>query len=204
MCFFFCLSTELFVVVVVIINFEFVACGVCDFFSRIFKQRTWHAFVYVSIQKIKCRKYRNLCVCICVHEYEYLVTIFLFVSLLRSWDRAGRHWIKIKISFQLNICARCFSVLNKKKSLHHSVNSIRSNSNVCAHSPLVLHWFWYNNIICVYNNLVSLWVQHFQRVFFSESLDFELVLWIYYQRQPKTFSKWIITSKVYEFCEKKN
>lgn len=68
-------------------------------------------------KKIKCRKYRNLCVCICVHVYEYLVTIFLFVSLLRSWDRAGRHWIKIKISFQLNICARCFSVLNQKKNL---------------------------------------------------------------------------------------
>lgn len=168
MCFFFCLSTELF-------------CRCCCYY-KFWIRRLWcvrFLFAYFSSiergtrlcmwasKKIKCRKYRNLCVCICVHEYEYLVTIFLFVSLLRSWDRAGRHWIKIKISFQLNICARCFSVLNqKKKSLHHSVNSIRSNSNVCTHSPLILHWFWYNNIICVYNNLVSLWVQHFQRVFF--------------------------------------
>lgn len=167
MCFFFCLSTELFVVVVVIINFEFVGCGVCDFFSRTF-QATNVARVCVcehpKNKMSKIPKFMRMYMCAWVWVFGYHISFRFSVAIMRSRGSSldkNQNIVSVE-----HMCSLLFRVKPKKKSLHHSVNSIRSNSNVCAHSPLVLHWFWYNNIICVYNNLVSLWVQHFQRVFF--------------------------------------
>lgn len=125
--FFFCLSTELFVVVVVIINFEFVACGVCDFFSRTF-QATNVARVCVcehpKNKMSKIPKFMRMYMCAWVWVFGYHISFRFSVAIMRSRGSSldkNQNIVSVE-----HMCSLLFRVKQKKiSSPFRQFNSIK-------------------------------------------------------------------------------